>query len=162
MVGCDEAPLVSRIEGLKCGWCKEAPWVSCASNSSTRTLVVIAWAKTWLRMFFHGTVVYINNVRVTFPATTKVAVVECNDLNPYYRLQLETRQRLTRYGIRGYQDAQNDFYSLKYVKIDPQDLEDNPILKKASEHWQAKEAPDLRTDAEALEEELLQEMRDTI
>ena len=83
-------------------------------------------------------------------------------VNPYYKLQSETRQRLARYGIRGYQDAQNDFYSLKYVKIDPQDLEDNPVLRKAFEHWQAKGAAGLGADAEAIEEEALQEMRDTI
>jgi hypothetical protein len=100
-------------------------------------------------------------------------------VNPYYKLQVETRQRLTRYGIRGYQDAQNDFYSLKFVKINPQDLVDNPILSKAFEHWQAKAAdglvpgagavdgsghdvPNSSSVAETLEEEILQEMRDTI
>lgn len=84
-------------------------------------------------------------------------------VNPYYKVQAETRQRLARYGIRGYQDAQNDFYSLKYVKIDPKDLEDNPILRRGQEHQQAKGADASRgAELEALDEEILQEMRDTI
>lgn len=82
-------------------------------------------------------------------------------INPFYKVQQETRERLTRYGILDYANTRNDFYSLKFVKIDPEEVDGNPIFKKAREYQQRK-LDTSQTEADLLEDEILQEMKDTI
>ena len=57
-------------------------------------------------------------------------------INPGYRFQMETRERLTRYNIMDLHNVCNDFYSLKRVRIPVELYEINPIYKKALEFYQ--------------------------
>lgn len=71
------------------------------------------------------------------------------------------KERLARYGILSLYNIAQDGYSLKYVKIDPEDVENNPIFKKAQE---AKRRLEMETETERmivdLEEKEDREMRD--
>ena len=63
-------------------------------------------------------------------------------MNPNYKFQLETRQRLRKYGILSLPNIDNEGYSLKYVKLNADDVEANPVLKKAFEFRRSLEAND--------------------
>ena len=52
-------------------------------------------------------------------------------INPSYKFQAETRKRLAKYQVLDLHNVVSDFYSLKYVLLDPVDIEKNPILKRS-------------------------------
>ena len=51
--------------------------------------------------------------------------------NPSYKFQYETRKRLSKYEVLDLYNVVSDFYSLKYVQLDPVDVERNPFLKRS-------------------------------
>lgn len=55
-------------------------------------------------------------------------------MNPSYRFHTEMKERLERYEMLNFNNIQCDFYSLKAVKLDPEEVIKNPILKKGQEY----------------------------
>ena len=48
--------------------------------------------------------------------------------NPQYKFAQETRKRLTKYELLDLHNVISDFYSLKFVKIDPEEVDKNPVF----------------------------------
>jgi hypothetical protein len=84
-------------------------------------------------------------------------------MNPYFRQHLETRERLARYEIVDRHNVCNDFYILKFVKLDLEEVENNPIFVKAKQYLDSKEDyTENNLKMQELEEQIVQEMRDTL
>ena len=54
-------------------------------------------------------------------------------MHPNFKWVKEMRERLQRYGILSLHNMQHESYSLKFVKVPEEDIEQNPILQKGKE-----------------------------
>ena len=82
-------------------------------------------------------------------------------LNPQYKFQFETRKRLSRYEVLDLHNAISDFYSLKFVKLDPGEVDKNPIFKKSRAILESEESLEGQETREE-ERKIDREMSDTI